>query len=95
MSKPTRPAYKTRNLPAYNEALKRRGSLTIHWPAGVGKTTDWVRKNRVALETDGFPKVCRLVGLTVKADVRAWIRAVFSIRDARSVNTTRFTKIWP
>jgi hypothetical protein len=26
------PAYKTRNWPAYNEALKRRGSLTIHWP---------------------------------------------------------------
>jgi len=23
------PAYKTRNWPAYNEALKRRGSLTI------------------------------------------------------------------
>ena len=29
MSKPTSPAYKTRNWPAYNEALKRRGSLTI------------------------------------------------------------------
>ena len=29
MSKPTSPAYKTKNWPAYNEALKRRGSLTI------------------------------------------------------------------
>ena len=29
MSRPTPPAYKTRNWPAYNEALKRRGSLTI------------------------------------------------------------------
>ena len=29
MSRPTPPTYKTRNLPAYNEALKRRGSLTI------------------------------------------------------------------
>ena len=29
MSKPTPPTYKTRNWPAYNEALKRRGSLTI------------------------------------------------------------------
>jgi DDE family transposase len=29
MSRPTSPAYKTRNWPAYNEALKRRGSLTI------------------------------------------------------------------
>ena len=29
MSIPTSPAYKTKNWPAYNEALKRRGSLTI------------------------------------------------------------------
>jgi len=29
MSRPTPPAYKTRNWPAYNEALKRRGSLTL------------------------------------------------------------------
>ena len=29
MSRPTPPAYKTRNWPADNEALKRRGSLTI------------------------------------------------------------------
>jgi len=28
-SRPTPPAYKTRNWPACNEALKRRGSLTI------------------------------------------------------------------
>ena len=29
MSKPNTPNYKTLNWPAYNEALKRRGSLTI------------------------------------------------------------------
>ena len=29
MSRPTSPTYRTRNWPAYNEALKRRGSLTI------------------------------------------------------------------
>lgn len=29
MSKPTSPTYKTMNWTAYNEALKRRGSLTI------------------------------------------------------------------
>ncbi len=29
MSRPTTPTYRTRNWPAYNEALKRRGSLTI------------------------------------------------------------------
>ena len=29
MSRPTPPTYRTRNWPAYSEALKRRGSLTI------------------------------------------------------------------
>jgi hypothetical protein len=29
MSRPIRPRYKTKNWPAYNEALKQRGSLTI------------------------------------------------------------------
>ncbi|MCL4188220.1 MAG: hypothetical protein KJZ85_11480, partial [Rhodobacteraceae bacterium] len=29
MSRPTPPTYKTRNWPAHNEALKRRGSLTV------------------------------------------------------------------
>ena len=29
MSRPTPPTYRTRNWPAYNEALKRRGSLTV------------------------------------------------------------------
>ena len=29
MSRSTSPSYKTKNWPAYNEALKRRGALTI------------------------------------------------------------------
>ncbi|MBL3587093.1 transposase, partial [Rhodovulum sulfidophilum] len=29
MSRPTPPTYETRNWPEYNQALKRRGSLTI------------------------------------------------------------------
>lgn len=29
MNGPTPPAYRTKNWPAYNEALKRRGSLAI------------------------------------------------------------------
>jgi hypothetical protein len=29
MSRPIPPRYKTKNWPAYNEALKQRGSLTI------------------------------------------------------------------
>ncbi len=34
MSGPTPPTCKAGTWPAYNEALKRRGALTIHWPAG-------------------------------------------------------------
>lgn len=34
MSRPTAPTYRTRNWPTYNEALKRRGSLTIRWAIG-------------------------------------------------------------
>ena len=44
------------------------------WCAAVlGKSTDWFRKNREELEAVGFPRVCRIVGQTIKADVRAWI----------------------
>ena len=35
MSRPTPPTYKTRNWPSYNEALKRRGSLTIWFDPGM------------------------------------------------------------
>ena len=34
MSRPIPLSYKTKNWPTYNEALKQRGSLTIHWPVG-------------------------------------------------------------
>lgn len=36
MAGPTPPDDKTGNWPAQNEALKRRGSLMIRWPAGDG-----------------------------------------------------------
>jgi hypothetical protein len=44
------------------------------WCAAVlGHAPDWLRKNREALEAEGFPKACEIVRLTVKADVLAWI----------------------
>lgn len=47
MSRPTPPAYKTRNWPAYNEALKRRGSLTIWFdPEMVWEATPTGRRGR-------------------------------------------------
>ena len=42
MSRHTPPTYRTRNWPAYNEALKRRGSLTIWFdPEMSVSATGW------------------------------------------------------
>lgn len=43
MSKPTPPTYKTRNWASDNEALKRRGSLTIWFDLAMtlGGRADW------------------------------------------------------
>ena len=47
MSKPTPPTYKTRNWPAYNEALKRRGSLTIWFdPAMIWEAAPTGKRGR-------------------------------------------------
>lgn len=39
----------------------------------LGKSPDWLKKHRAELEADGFPPKDRLVGLTMKADVEAWL----------------------
>ena len=47
MSKPTRPTYKTRKWPAYNEALKRRDSLTIWFdPAMIWEAAPTGKRGR-------------------------------------------------
>lgn len=54
----------------------------------LGKSVDWFRKNRAALETDGFPRVDALTGLTIKADVHAWIARRRKVADAGGHHTT-------
>ena len=59
MSRPTPPTYKTRNWPAYNEALKRRGSLTIWFDTD----TTWDaaptgRRGRQQTYSDAAIQVC-------------------------------------
>ena len=47
MSIPALPAYKTRNWPAYNESLKRRGSLTIWFdPAMIWEAAPTGKRGR-------------------------------------------------
>ena len=59
MSRPIPPSYKTKNWPAYNEALKKRGSLTIWFDADMG----WVprptgKQGRQRLYSDAAIQTC-------------------------------------
>ena len=59
MSKPTPPTYKTRNWPAYNEALKRRGSLTIWFdPEMIWDATPTGRRGRQQTYSDTALQTC-------------------------------------
>jgi len=63
MSRPIPPAYKTRNWPAYNEALKRRGSLTIWFdPALTWEATPTGKHGRQPDYSDAAIQT----GLTIK-----------------------------
>jgi hypothetical protein len=59
MSRPTPLAYKTRNWPEYNKALKRRGSLTIWFDPGMA----WAalptgKRGRQPVYTDAAVQTC-------------------------------------
>jgi len=41
--------------------------------ATLGSSVDWLKKNREALEREGLPRKDDLVGLTLKADVEAFL----------------------
>ena len=59
MSIPTSPAYKTRNWPAYNEALKRRGSLTIWFdPAMTWEAAPTGKRGRQPDYSDAAIQTC-------------------------------------
>lgn len=64
MSRPTPPVHKTRNWPSYNEALKRRGSLTIWFdPAMTWDAAPTGKRGRQPDYSDAAIQVC----LTMKA----------------------------
>ena len=59
MSSPTPPNYKTRNWPAYNEALKRRGSLTIWFdPEMIWEAAQTGRRGRQQSYSDAAIQTC-------------------------------------
>ncbi|NGM47970.1 IS5-like element ISPko3 family transposase, partial [Rhodobacter sp. SGA-6-6] len=59
MSRPTPPAYKTRNWPSYNEALKRRGSLTIWFdPEMIWAAAPTGKRGRQPSYSDAAVQTC-------------------------------------
>ena len=59
MSRPLPPTYKTRNWPAYNKALKRRGSLTIWFdPAMTWDAAPTGRRGRQQTFSDAAIQTC-------------------------------------
>jgi hypothetical protein len=59
MSKPTPPAYKTRNWPDYNAALKRRGSLSIWFdPAMIWEAEPTGKRGRQPGYSDAAIQTC-------------------------------------
>ena len=59
MRRPTPPAYKTRNCPSYNEALKRRSSLTIWFnPAMTWQAAPTGKRGRHPDYSDAAIQTC-------------------------------------
>jgi hypothetical protein len=73
MSRPTPPTYKTRNWPSYNEALKRRGSLTVWFdPEMTWAAAPTGKRGRQRDYGDAAIQTC----LTMKGEGRPEIRPV-------------------
>lgn len=59
MSRPIPPAYKTRNWPSYNDALKRRGSLTIWFdPDMTWEAAPTGKRGRQPVYSDAAIQAC-------------------------------------
>lgn len=54
----------------------------------LGRSSEWFRRERGALESIGFPRVDPVTGLTLKADVRAWISRRRRYADRASVEVS-------
>jgi hypothetical protein len=55
----------------------------------LGRKVGWLRTNRPKLEVDGFPRKDRLVGMTLRADLEAWIAKRRRIADPDSAHNKR------
>lgn len=72
MSRPIPPSYKIRNWPAYNEALKRRGSLTIWFnPIRPWEAASTGKRGRQPSYSDAAIQTC----LTMKGGLEVFVIA--------------------
>ena len=80
MSRPTPPAYKTRNWPSYNAALKRRGSLTVWFdPAMTWAGTPTGRRGRQPDYGDAAIQTCLTMKVLFGMALRQTSRFVESL----------------
>lgn len=71
MSRPIPPTYKTSNGPAYNEALKRRGSLTIWFDSEMSwDAVPTARRDRQRTYSDAAIQTCLSMKLLFGMDLR-------------------------
>mgnify|MGYP000043273923 FL=1 len=59
--------------------------------ATMGKSVEWFRKMRPTLEAIQFPPKDAITGLTIKADVEAWISRRRKLADRAIVETSDTT----
>jgi len=57
----------------------------------LGRSYNWFRRIRPTLEVAGFPKKDTIIGLTMKADVEAWLAKRRQVADAMSRTTHHAT----
>lgn len=75
MSRPTPPTYKTRNWRSYNQALKRRGSLTIWFdPAMMWGAASTGKRGRQPAYSDAAIQTCCRVALKGALPQSVWRR---------------------
>lgn len=51
----------------------------------IGRRVAWLRKHRADLMREGFPPKDKIIGLTLRADVEAWIAKRRIVADAAGV----------
>ncbi|MFP5481141.1 MAG: hypothetical protein ACLGIE_15860 [Alphaproteobacteria bacterium] len=58
----------------------------------LGRSRQWLKLTRAALEREGFPRVDGLIGLTCRQDVLAWIKRRRRVAEVSEAEATAIEK---